>query len=154
MPEYINVKAPHEYKAAAGLFAEYAKWLGIDLSFQHFDEELGSLEQMYAAIYGGIILCKEDNEFVGCVAVRKFADGIAELKRMYVKPVFQQQGIGKKLLERSISMARERGYKKIVLDTLNNMTPAIQLYKQFGFQEIPAYYHNPNTTVVYFEKKL
>ena len=154
MPEYIIVKSKDEYKAAAILFAEYANWLGIDLSFQHFEEELKSLEQMYAAIYGGIILCKEDNEFIGCVAIRKFADNIAELKRMYVQPACQQRGIGKALMERSIKLAADCGYKKIVLDTLNDMTAAIQLYKQYGFEEIPAYYHNPNATVVYFEKEL
>ena len=154
MPEYIIVSTTEEYKAAARLFTEYAQWLGIDLSFQHFDEELQSLEKMYGPPDGGIILCKQDNEFIACVAIRKFADGIAELKRMYVQPVCQHMGIGKMLMQRSIELAITCGYKKIVLDTLNDMTPAIRLYKKYGFSKISAYYHNPNATVVYFEKEL
>lgn len=154
MPEYIIVNSPEEYQAAAKLFMEYAQWLGIDLSFQHFDEELQSLETMYGPPDGGIVLCKQDNEFIACVAIRKFADGIAELKRMYVQPSYQHSGIGKTLMENSIELAIACGYKKIVLDTLNDMTPAIRLYKKYGFAEIPAYYHNPNATVVYFEKVL
>ena len=154
MPEYIIVNSPEEYQAAAKLFTEYAQWLGIDLSFQHFDEELQILETMYGPPEGGIILCKQDNEFIASVAIRKFADGIAELKRMYVQPAYQQSGIGKTLMENSIELAIACGYKKIVLDTLNDMIPAIRLYKKYGFAEIPAYYHNPNATVVYFEKVL
>ena len=154
MPDYIIVSTTEEYKVAAKLFAEYAQWLGIDLSFQHFDEELQSLEKMYGPPDGGIILCKQDNEFIACVAIRKFADGIAELKRMYVQPAYQHMGIGKALMERSIELATTCCYKKIVLDTLNDMTPAIQLYKRYGFTETTAYYYNPNATVVYFEKEL
>ena len=36
--------------------------------------------------------------------------------------------------------------------TLNYMTAAINLYMQYCFYEIPAYYNNPNTTAIYFEK--
>jgi putative acetyltransferase len=154
MPEYIIVNTAEEYKASAGLFTEYAQWLGIDLSFQHFDEELQALEKMYGPPDGGIILCKDNDKFIACVAIRKFEEGIAELKRMYVQPACQHKGIGKILMERSIELARSAGYKKIVLDTLNDMTPAIQLYTQYGFTETTAYYYNPNATVVYFKKDL
>ena len=154
MPEYLIVQNNEEYKAAAALFKEYAVWLGIDLSFQHFDEELENLKKMYNTADGGIILCKENNDFIGCVAIRRSAAGIAELKRMYVQPGHQHKGIGKDLLEHSLELAKSLNYECIRLDTLNHMTPAINLYKKYGFYEIPAYYHNPVSTAVYFEKKL
>jgi len=154
MPEYLIVQNDAEYKEAAVLFKEYAVWLGIDLGFQHFEEELENLKLMYNAADGGIILCKEQNAFIGCVAIRRNAVNSAELKRMYVQPEQQHKGIGKILLEKAIALAKERKYEFIRLDTLNHMTPAINLYKKYGFYEIPAYYHNPIDTVVYFEKKL
>ena len=154
MPEYILVTKEEEYKAAASLFKEYADWLNIDLCFQNFSEELLQLESMYAPPYGGIILAKNENDFVGCVAIRKKDEATAELKRMYVKPTNQQQGIGKKLLEEALALAKKYGYKKIQLDTLSDMAAAINLYKQNGFYEIPAYYYNPEKTAVYFEKIL
>ena len=154
MQQLIIATTKAEYEAAAGLFIEYAKWLGIDLGFQHFDEEIQELETMYAAPQGGIILCKQGHDYIGCVAIRKLTDDIAELKRMYVQPQYQKMGIGKKILERSLQLAKEINYSIIHLDTLSNMLPAINLYKQYGFNEIAPYYYNPNATAVYFEKRL
>jgi putative acetyltransferase len=154
MPEYNIITSPAEYAAAAALFTEYANWLGIDLGFQHFEQELQALDKMYSAPQGAIILCKIENEYVACVGVRKLKDDIAELKRMYVKPGYRRKGIAGTLMEMSLKLAREAGYKKIVLDTLNTMTDAMNLYVSFGFAEIAPYYHNPNTTVVYFEREL
>jgi len=154
MPEYIYVTTEQEYEAAAILFNEYAAWLSIDLCFQHFSEELQQLGSMYAPPSGAIILAKLDNEFIGCVGIRKINTGIAELKRMYVKPALHHKGIGKTLLEKALLLAKKFNYEKIRLDTLSNMLPAITLYKKYGFYEIPAYYYNPEKTVVYFEKQL
>ena len=79
---------------------------------------------------------------------------IAELKRMFIKPAYQKRGIGKTLLEKALELAKKLNYKFIRLDTLNYMTPAIYLYKQYGFYQIAAYYYNPNKTALYFEKLL
>jgi putative acetyltransferase len=154
MTGYLQVKTAEEYIAAAQLFAEYAAWLNIDLSFQHFEEELQQLKIMYGAPAGGIILCRVNNNFAGCVAIRKITADIAELKRMYVQPAQQHKGIGKKLLAEAVLLAKNCNYSCIRLDTLSNMTPAINLYKSHGFYEIPAYYKNPVATAVYFEKLL
>lgn len=152
MLEIILVKSNDEYIIAQSLFREYANWLNIDLGFQQFEEELINLSGMYAFPYGGIILCRKDGEYAGCIAIRKIDAEIAELKRTYVKPSFQKQGIGNKLLAAAIDLAVNYKYKKIRLDTLSNMTAAINLYTSNGFYEIPAYYHNPEKTAVYFEK--
>ena len=73
---------------------------------------------------------------------------------MYVKPNLQQKGVGKMLLVKALQLAKDCDYSVIRLDTLNYMLPAIHLYKQAGFYEIAAYYHNPIATAVYFEKLL
>ena len=124
MPEYILVHTPQEYSAAAKLFTEYAAWLNIDLGFQHFESELKELSQMYAAPTGGIILCKEDENYIACVAIRKIDAETAELKRMYVQSDKQGKGIGKTILTQAIEMARGCGYQRIRLDTLDHMTAA------------------------------
>ncbi len=154
MPDFIIAETDEEYKEAAALFMEYAAWLNIDLSFQHFDDELKVLKSMYAAPNGGIILYKIENQFAACVALRKIDTETAELKRMFVKPAFQQKGIGKILLQKALDLAEKLQYKRIRLDTLSHMTPAINLYKQNGFYQIPAYYNNPNHAAVYFELEI
>ena len=154
MINYLTANTDEEYKNAAMLFKEYAARLNIDLSFQHFDEELIEIKTMYGLPGGGIILCKYRDEFIGCVGIRKIGNNIAELKRMFIKPDHQKKGIGKTLLEEAVELAKTLNYTAIRLDTLNYMTPAIKLYKSYGFYEIPAYYNNPNATAVYFEIKL
>lgn len=152
MHELIHVKTDEEYQAASILFREYAEWLDIDLGFQNFSRELGQLKIMYGPPAGGLILAKHENSYIGCIAIRNIGIDIAELKRMYVKPTFQQQGLGKKLLKEALVLAQKYGYKKIRLDTLNDMHSAMTLYRKTGFYEIPAYYHNPEERAVYFEK--
>lgn len=154
MTEFIIAKSDEEYSIAASLFKEYAVWLNIDLGFQHFEEELLELKRMYAEPDGGIILGKKENDFIACVAIRKISNDMAELKRMFVQPAYQRRGIGKELLEKAVTLANDLHYTCIRLDTLNYMTPAINLYKKYGFYEIEAYYLNPNTTAVYLEKRL
>lgn len=154
MPEFIQASTKDEYKAAAILFREYAAWLNIDLTFQHFEKEMLELDKMYSWPHGGIILCREENEFTGCLGIRKIDNETAEMKRMWIRTGHHGKGLGSKLLEQAIELAKQCGYKKIKLDTLNYMTPAIHLYKKHGFVEVNAYYHNPNKTALFFEKLL
>jgi ribosomal protein S18 acetylase RimI-like enzyme len=154
MGEIIIAKGPQDYKVAAGLFQLYADWLNIDLSFQHFNEEMAQLEIMYGPPSGAIVLYKHESNYEGCVGIRAINNETAELKRMYVIPSQQRKGIGNILLHEALKMAKGMGYKTIRLDTLKTMTSAMNLYKKFGFKEIPAYYFNPNDTAVYFEKSL
>ncbi len=150
----ITAKTEDEYLAAASLFREYAEWLNIDLCFQGFEEELAHLDAMYSAPSGVIFLSKEEDIFTGCVAVRKKDNDVAELKRMYIKPEYREAGLGSELLKSALDAATTMGYKKIRLDTLSHMTPAISLYKKYGFYEIEPYYFNPEKNAMFFEKEL
>jgi putative acetyltransferase len=152
--QIIIANSNTEYAKAAILFQEYATWLNIDLSFQKFDDELQQLKEMYALPNGAILLAKENDIFMGCVAVRKKEKDVAELKRMYIKPIARKKGLGNLLLVEALKIATSLGYKKIWLDTLDNMTPAINLYKKAGFYEIAPYYFNPEKNAVFFEKLL
>jgi putative acetyltransferase len=73
---------------------------------------------------------------------------------MYVQTKYRGHQIGRKFLELSIDIAKELNYSKIRLDTLPGMTQAQNLYRTFGFYEIPAYRFNPITGTVYMEKTL
>lgn len=154
MPQIIKALTAAHYTAAGALFKEYAQWLGIDLCFQQFDDELAQLPIMYGEPNGGIFLLKDDIQYIGCVGVRTKEPGIAELKRMYIQPAYHGKGLGQLLLQEAIAFATSIGFTKIRLDTLATMTPAIGLYKKNGFYEIPPYYFNPEANAVFFEKLL
>jgi ribosomal protein S18 acetylase RimI-like enzyme len=76
---------------------------------------------------------------VGCGGVQLFGDEYAELKRMYVRPAFRGQGVGKQLLTHLQAYAYERGLRVLRLETGVFQTEAIGLYQSFGFRRIPPF---------------
>src|SRR6187401_3275807 len=71
------------------LFVEYAKAIQVDLCFQDFDRELAELPGRYVPPEGRLLLSLDGTKAAGCVALRKIGDGICEMKRLYVRPVFR-----------------------------------------------------------------
>lgn len=80
--------------------------------------------------------------------------GVAELKRLYVRPAYRGLKIGKLLLEAAIATAKELGYRAIRLDTVPGQEKAHELYRQMGFFEIAPYRYSPIPGTIYFEKTL
>jgi putative acetyltransferase len=151
---YRIANTSQEFESGKKLFEEYTLSLNVDLSFQNFSKELETIQIQYGKPEGALLLACDRNVFVGCSGIRKLDDETAELKRMYVKNEYRGYQIGASLLQRSIELARELGYKRIRLDTLQNMTKAQQLYSAFGFYEIPSYRFNPLPGTVYMERQL
>jgi len=153
-PQLIVADSEAHFEDGKRLFREYAASLSIDLAFQRFEEELDTVKEQYGPPLGALVLAYADERAVGCAGVRSKGGRIAELKRMYVQPEFRGHQLGKSLLERSISIAKDLGYERLRLDTLANMTGARRLYESFGFETIPAYYDNPHADAIYMEKML
>lgn len=151
---YHTANTTANYETGRQLFEEYALSLNVDLSFQGFSKELDAIAQQYNKPDGGLLLAFYDELPVGCAGVRKLDIETAELKRMFVKDSYRGYKIGVALLQQAIDLAKELGYKKLRLDTLENMTRAQQLYKSFGFYEIPSYRYNPLAGTIYMEKDL
>jgi ribosomal protein S18 acetylase RimI-like enzyme len=136
------------------LFLEYARWLAIDLSFQGFEEELQSLPGKYAPPEGGILLLESQESTLGCAAFRPQAPEVCEVKRLWIRPEARRKGYARQLMSELESAAATVGYRRAVLDTLETMTPAIELYESLGYERTSAYYNNPLPGAVYLSKKL
>jgi GNAT superfamily N-acetyltransferase len=136
------------------LFREYEAFLNVDLCFQRFEEELRTLPGDYAPPTGRLLLATIQEHAAGCVALRALEPGICEMKRLFVRPHYRGNHIGRKLVERIIEEAYLIGYSRMRLDSLRHLDAALKLYTSLGFQEIAPYYNNPLPDVVYLERVL
>jgi ribosomal protein S18 acetylase RimI-like enzyme len=153
MPQ-VRPASADEVETARSLFREYAAGLEVDLCFQNFDEELATLPGGYAPPDGRLLLAWDHAESAGCVALRCFAEGVGEMKRLFVRPAWRGTGLGRALAETVIAEARAIGYATLRLDTLPTMTTAQRLYRTLGFREIAAYRDNPIHGASYMELAL
>ena len=136
------------------IFVEYQKWVGYDLCFQNFEQELKDLPGDYAPPDGRLYVAMADSAVAGCVALRKIDKVTCEIKRLFVRPAFRGTGLGRRLTIQVIRAARGIGYARMRLDTLPAMSAAIALYESLGFVEIEPYRYNPIDGSKYMEMDL
>lgn len=168
--EIIPAHAPEFIPTIRTLFREYEAWLGIDLCFQSFEEELAALPGAYAPPSGRLLLAVDstaaappqspaDGEALsrsalGCICLRRISDEVCEMKRLFVRPTARGQKLGSRLAESLFTEARAAGYRRIRLDTLPKMSDAIRLYHSLGFTPIPPYYNSPIPGTLFLELSL
>lgn len=126
----------------------------MDLSFQDIDKELCCFSSMYGPPHGLFLISFYNGSPAGGVGLRKLEGKICEMKRLFVYDRFKDRGVGHGLCSCLIGEARNLGYKRMRLDTLEQMSAAIRLYKSLGFKEIESYYFNPVPTARYMELNL
>ncbi|HEX8331564.1 MAG TPA: GNAT family N-acetyltransferase [Segetibacter sp.] len=147
-------KEGKDLENALSLFKEYFIELNENLCFQNFDDELKDPLKKYGAPHGSIFIAYQEQEPAGCIALQDLGKLVCEMKRLYVKPYFRGSKVGEELVKILLKDATEKGYKKMVLDTLQRLQPAIKLYQRYGFHNTSAYYVNPLPGVMYMEKQL
>ena len=145
---------PDDRAIVAALFREYVASLAEDISFQNVDDELATLPGKYARPAGVVLIARDGDEAAGAIAYRMVEPGVAEMKRLYVRPAFRGRGLGRELAIELIADARERGYRTMLLDTLASMDAARVLYRDLGFVPVEAYYDNPLPGVMYMALEL
>jgi len=112
---HSNRRVVGRHRVARELFKEYGASLGFPLCFQNFEEELPHCRQVRSP--RAVMLAFIDGAPVGCGALR-LRSARCEMKRLYVRPKYKGQGIGRKLAERLITEAKQIGYNTNALDTI------------------------------------
>ena len=145
MVALIDYDAAHEETLRA-LWTAYLEEGAIPLREVGYEEDvptvvaadLADVEQ-FRPPDGRLLLAVDGGEAVGCGAVRVIAPGVAEVKRMYLRPEARGRGIGRSLLEELLDTARRFECREARLDTGWFMTDAHRLYRAAGFEECAPY---------------
>ena len=101
------------------------------------------------------VIAKTDGRPVGCGALLPLAEGIGEIKRMWVEPDARRQGVAQAIPYGLESMAAEKGYHTLSLETGNRQPESIALYTHWGYAPVDCwgvYASDPLSRC--FEKKL
>lgn len=127
------------------LFWEYLQWANarveaeFDVTFDiaaMLARDMAGLE-VFAPPEGRIVLWGAEPSGIGCL--KRSADGVGEIKRMYVRPDARGAGAGRAILDALIEAARAAGYRRIRLDSAGFMVEAHALYRSAGFRAIAPY---------------
>ncbi len=134
--EIVEVSTPEHIEMVRSLFQAYQSELPAQYRFA--DWEWLNLPGEYAPPRGTLLPAMVAGQSAGCVGLRPFpVEGACEMKRLYVRPDFRGEKLGKRLIEEIIPVARRLGYTRLRLDTHpDSMRSAIELCRRFGFEEV------------------
>lgn len=89
--------------------------------------------------HGTFVIVADDGEPVGCGGLRRHAEGVSEIKRMFIRRSHRGRGLGRRLLHGLELRARELGYRRLVLETGTAQPEALALYRTAGYLPITPY---------------
>jgi GNAT superfamily N-acetyltransferase len=158
------VETVRDREAARALLIEYLRWVGeiarssYGLAFDIESMARSDIEDP-AKFYpptGRFYLVRHDGRDIGVGCLKRLAQGVGEIQRMYIQPHVRGIGAGRALVERLLHDARELGYTKVRLESLRALAPAHTLYRSVGFVEVEPYadnsmdaYQDPATLAAY-----
>lgn len=154
--EILEATSANQIEQVRNLFREYRAELAVKPCFQSFDEEIANLPGVYSPPGGKLLLAIVLGQPIGCVGLRPFPkQGSCEMKRLYVRPTFRGDKIGRRLAERILEDARQMGYESMRLDSHRpSMQSAIAMYRKLGFQEVNPEPLEPIPGLIYMETQL
>ncbi|HEX9127465.1 MAG TPA: GNAT family N-acetyltransferase [Methylomirabilota bacterium] len=139
----IRRARPEDDAAVARELAEYLSFIGDAFEPEGLDHDIAHWQEEYGGRTGSLLLVQDPSgKVVGTAAVRLLAPGVAELKRMWLRPVCQGRGLGRRLMDATLDEARRLGCRMLRLDTESKLEAAVHLYRAYGFAEIPRYNDN------------
>src|SRR5262245_28838602 len=104
----------------------YLVHIGEDLGVDGLDQDNRQWEVEYDGRAGILLVVESEvGEIIGTAAVRRLDVGVAEIKRMWVRPACQGHGLGRRLIDRCLEEARGLGYRIVRLDSERKMKAAL-----------------------------
>ena len=145
MLEIRSVEDVAGVDAAKQMFREYGQFLreriacGEHFDFQRYLGEIERLPEVYSGRRGEVLVGFVDGTAAAMIVCRESpheGPESAEVKRLFVRPIFRGQGFARKMVEEALGRIKARGFRRVILDTnVEHMPAAFKLYQEFGFRE-------------------
>ena len=101
-----------------------------------------------------VFIARDAGKAVACGALKRHADGIGEVKRMYTRPSHQGHGIGGRILAEVEALGRREGLRRLVLETGDRHPAAWRVYERGGFKRCGAVLDYPDSGYSVFYEKM
>jgi putative acetyltransferase len=106
----------------------------------HELKDMDDIQKSYFENGGTFLGMFRDGVMICTGALRRIDDDICELKRLWLLNEYHGQGLGYRMLQELLTIARSMGYQRVRLETDPiAQSRALEFYKQAGFYEIPSY---------------
>ncbi len=116
--------------------------------------DIDNYQQHYVDNGGAFLVMSDAGRIIGTGALHRLEDQVGEIKRLWLLPEYQGQGLGYQMMQALLAVARANGYTKVRLETSPAYQPrAFQFYRQLGFYEIPRYGDDPDDVGMEMELK-
>ncbi len=120
-------------------FVKLVSELDQDLAIKNGDANDFFMQHNKIDYIRNVVIAYEDSEAVGCGALKHYSEGTVEIKRMFVRKEHRGKKISIVILNELETWAADLGYNKCILETGQQMTEALGLYRKLGYVEIPRY---------------
>jgi len=145
----IAQATPHDFPDVRSLFLEYIEWIipkvetiwGYSVPItaaEAVERDMAEIGK-FMPPDGRLFLASADTNVLGCACARTIRPGLAEIKRVYVRPNQRGSRTGRALIETIIADLRDAGYTTVRLETAPFMAAAEKLYRSLGFTDIAPY---------------
>lgn len=129
----IRLATNNDCVAVRELVFDVLREHGLDPDGRTTDADLYDLEASYQDGWF-VVVAGEDGAIIGSTGIYRLNEQTCELRKMYLAPAARGCGLGKHLLELSLQMARELGFRRVTLETASALQDAIRLYTRYGFR--------------------
>lgn len=100
-------------------------------------------------------IARDGDAAIGCGALKRHSDTVGEVKRMFTRPAWQGQGVGRHVLDKILETAEREELKTLVLETGDQHPAAWAIYEKAGFTRCGPVLDYPDSPYsIFYQKQL
>jgi putative acetyltransferase len=117
-------------------FKDLIYQLDLDLNNRYGELQIEYDKYNKIELIDAVVIAYDDTNPVGCGCFKKYSDITAEIKRMFVKKDYRGKGVAKLILDNLENWAKDKNFKKVILETGKKQVEAIKFYTKLSYKPI------------------